>query len=514
MLKCQKNKFWLEHIPNLVCSFNLVPLADMDLAEQMNTLTRLVIVVSLVLSLVGFRFGFLFLLLSLLFIIMLYYIKRKNMERFNTEHYTPQRRSGKNTCKRQEELNLFGDLTSAGRFCNDTRPLDGPDGAFNNPQWMSVNQKLAGPANPKTKIPPVVVPPPADLSYWRANNLVIHSAINEESNVDVYQSGYQVSTCCAPSYGCEEVCRFAYPTQNPLARCGEGYQSEQTREPNSESTRENFELPYLKNESSSQREGCGLPYLKNSQEMIVRPNESGQVNVACGYNPIQLPRAGLPTNLPAGNCPQDPVMKQYNENLFTQTIQPGVYTTNQINEPINSNMGISFTQQFPPTTCKTNPVTGQVNYTEHDPRIMGEVITEPNMALETPVNEANVYDPRFTGYGTSYRAYTDEALGQTRFYYDDVDAIRMPNYIVRSAIDNQPFADQYGPLPQGNANGNKFNADIRAMANDAFMTSAIQFRNDITERAMRKSNARTWQQRQAPISTSNQRMLGGMGTCK
>ena len=41
------------------------------------------------------------------------------------------------------------------------------------------------------------------------------------------------------------------------------------------------------------------------------------------------------------------------------------------------------------------------------------------------------------------------SLGQTKFYYDDVDAIRMPNYITRSNIDHQPFADRYGPLPAG-----------------------------------------------------------------
>lgn len=88
-MKCQKNKLWLENITNLFCSYSLVPLDNMDLADQMNALTRLVIVVFIVLLLLGFRFSLLFLLLSLLFIIILYYIQKKNMETFKTEYFTP-----------------------------------------------------------------------------------------------------------------------------------------------------------------------------------------------------------------------------------------------------------------------------------------------------------------------------------------------------------------------------------------------------------------------------------------
>ena len=46
------------------------------------------------------------------------------------------------------------------------------------------------------------------------------------------------------------------------------------------------------------------------------------------------------------------------------------------------------------------------------------------------INQANIYDPRF-GYGTGYRSYIDETTGQPRFYYDDIDAITKPNYIVK-----------------------------------------------------------------------------------
>jgi Ca2+/Na+ antiporter len=508
MLKCQINKLWLENIANLFCTYNLLPLEGMSLEEQMNALSRLVIIVFVVLLLFNVQYSLLFLLLSLLFIIILYYIQKKNMEWYKSDYRYAENYQDANTVRSNSTISIAPDKKhvtfddkSSRRFCNDERPLDGPDGAFNNPNWMSVNQKLSGQANPKTKIPPVVVAPAADLSYWKANNLVTHSAINDESQIDVYQSGYQVSSCCAPTYGCGETSRLAIPIQNNIPVTNtynvEGYSND-----------------ILPNVHLKQTENISVPYMENTPELSVRHEEPGQVNTVCGYNPEQLIKSGLPTNLPAGNCQQDPVMKQYNNNLFTQTIQPGIYTRNQINEPINSNIGISFTQQYPPTTCETNPLTGEVNYIEYDPRIIQPIIEQPNMAVQTPVNEANIYDPRFTGYGTSYRSYTDDNLGQTRFYYDDIDAVRMPNYLVRSNIDVQPFADQYGPIKPGDSHGNKYNSNIRALANYSFMTSAIQQRTDLSTRMMRKANNRQWQLRQAPITRSGGRMLGGMGSCK
>jgi hypothetical protein len=532
-MKCSRNKFWLEHPANLFCDYTLLPLEGMVVAQQMNALTRLVFAVFLVLLLLGIKFSFIFLLLAMLFIIILYYIQKTNMEALKTEHFTadkhrhaphpsPQHRHAPHPSPqhrhagvpvparhpaKESRLSLDPrtgyvtyDNPTSKLFCDDARPLDGPNGAYNNPEWMSVNQKLVGPGNPKTLIAPVVVPPPADLSYWRANNLVTHSAVNDETQIDVYKSGYQVTTCCAPTWDCGESCPTAVPAPGPLGYqvfLKENYGSvdEGRAEPR---VKENFEVPYLKDTGEE-------------ETMYVRPNGPGQVNTACGYNPEQLFTADLPTNLGAGNCAKDPVMREFNHNLFTQTIQPDVYTTNQINEPINANIGISFDQQFPPTTCTTDEVTGVVNYTEHDPRIMEPVIEEPNLSVATAVTEANVYDPRYTGYGTSYRAYTDDQLGQPRFYYDDVDAIRMPNYVVRSDIDHQPFADQYGPIPEGNSNGNQYNSVIKALANDAFLQGTIQFRTELQERLMRKRNSEMWQLRKAPVRTGGQRMGGGTG---
>jgi hypothetical protein len=455
-------------------------------------------------------------------------------------------------------------LPSHTLFCNDETLL-----TPNDPNYISINQRLAGPANPKTFIAPVVTPPIADLEYWRANNLINHSHINSESQYDTYLSGYQVSNCCDridaclvptydsfdtlgtviegfdndPSYiGISDQQRPAAPKCNPLQRTQcpitspqpvtakpfeytgdftERYSS--IKETNSSDGYEGFSckegsdardplrnqhLQHVQTISSpkpvtSNFERENFEYSKHSEK--VSPNESGWVNTMCGYYPQQIENSNLPSNLASGNCERDEEMKRYNKNLFTQTIQPDVYTVNEVIEPINANIGISFTQQFEPVTC-TRDEREALTYTEHDPRVY-----KPKMVHNTPdmsVTEADVYDPRFTGYGTSYRAYNDKNIGQTRFYYDDIDAIRMPNYIVRSNIDFTNYADTYGPLHDSNKLGNKYNSNIRALAQDTFLRSSLQQRDDLMERLMRKRNAELWETRKYPMRT-----FGGQKGC-
>ena len=111
----------------------------------------------------------------------------------------------------------------------------------------------------------------------------------------------------------------------------------------------------------------------------------------------------------------------------------------------------------------------------------------------------NVYDPRFYGYGTSYRAYIEPVTEQPRFMYDDVNAIRMPNYIVRSNIDHIKNADSYGTLEESNKNGIENFLDLRKRVEKEWVDNSITFRNDMMERLMRKRNNELIQSRSMPI---------------
>jgi hypothetical protein len=108
----------------------------------------------------------------------------------------------------------------------------------------------------------------------------------------------------------------------------------------------------------------------------------------------------------------------------------------------------------------------------------------------------NVYDPRFSGYGTQDRSYVDN-MGRPQYFYDDVEAITMPNFVARSNVDVFPWASTYGPDVE------KDGDEYRQLANNAFTDSTILFRTELQERLMRKRNAEMWQRRAFPISTMN-----------
>ena len=390
-------------------------------------------------------------------------------------------------------------------FANDKVKLEP-----NDPNYVSNNYKIVGNPNPKTLIAPVIVPPIADLSYWKANNLITHTHINDNKNLDVYQSGYEVSNFCG-----DNTCPKINNNYN-FAKLNSNYKKIKQGDEHKLDTHRNnrFHQKYNDHQKKTHRkaeeevkENFKLADYDNQRDKI---ENIGLVNRSCGYDQNQFKKTGLPVNLSVGRCEKEPGLKDFNTNLHTEIIQPGVYTINQVNEPINSNIGISFEQQFEPLTYDVDEF--GITFTENDP--LNPNFNEKDNILKyneneviEPVTPYNIYDPRFTGYGTSYRAYTDENIGQTRFFYDDVDSIRMPNYVVRSKIDFADFADTYGPMKD--ERGNENNSTIRALANQKFVDDALTFRIGMQERLMRKVNSEKWQQRSKPISTGGQRMLGG-----
>ena len=597
-MKCQ-NKFWLYNPIDLLCSTTLIPLNNMDLEEKMNSITRFVILIFLLLFLTNCKKSYVFLIISILFIIIIYYIQKRNIMNNQTkENYSPDDpgflsktskyfpfmfmgRMDKEVRDRYPDLrNEMANITykkhscnNSNRFCNDNVPT-GYDETY-----ISSNQSLAGFPNERMNIKPIIIEPSHDLDHWRANNLVIHSHINDESVMDEYLSGYSVSNCCG--YECnaerkpvdgdklifkpqfdkvyckkgkyddnrgydETIKEFEYIEKNadeeqileesyinkedylPRNKLPEienrydmnfGYNNHGVtfepeiiekftpqkkynnfnQKPNEFSNQNN--QCYNKKEVSEYSQEYNYPYTEtmNSNKGIIGEPTNGDVNASCGYNPNNIYKSNLPSNYISGNCQRNEVFKDYNKNLFTQTIQPGVFSHSEILEPINSNIGISFQQQFEPVTCKSDDKS--VEFTLHDPRII-----EPVKIEKTPCDNEikatydNIVDPRQYGYGTSYRSYIDDLTGQPKFYYDDINSVRNPNYIVRSKIDHLKFADSYGPIPAEEVKGNSKTASIRALANDEFLRNSLKQRNDLTERWMRKMNTVLAQRREFPLS--------------
>ena len=489
MFKCSKNKLWLENPINLLCDYKFIPLEGMNYTEQMNAISRLIIIIFIIMLIIGFKESFLFIFFSLLFIIIIYYMQINKMkERFETLNNFQKKISNQSNQSNQSNnvkpiipyLYNNGNLKTPSDkfFCNDSININSvkfphyleKELIKNNPNFtkkennkesISKNQKLVGKANPKTLISPIIVPPIVDLEHWKTNNLVKPSIINSQSIIDNYQSGYEIIPNNIREYYKENLYHKTHKNETPFIKDSD------------------YETPFIKD--------------SDYKPPIID-------NIKCGYNQKQL----LVSNLQSNYSQRNPEIKKYNENIFTQIIQPGVYTRTEVNEPVNSNIGISFQQQFEPLT-KSIDEYGNITYIEHDPNLF---IPKPkNYKKNINNTEYDVYDPRFSGYGKENRGYNDDLLGQPKFYYEDINSIRMPNYIVRSNIDNQPFSDSYGN--NENNYGNK-TENIRELANNAFLENALDFRTDLQERLMRKNNARAWQQKMYPIQTGGQRNGGNM----
>lgn len=118
-----------------------------------------------------------------------------------------------------------------------------------------------------------------------------------------------------------------------------------------------------------------------------------------------------------------------------------------------------------------------------------------------------IYDPRMIGYSDNSRGYVDKLLGQPKFYYDDINAARAPNYITRNKIDIYSFGESTGRLRDPKSIGAC--GDNNQLAVEEYHNSALLHRADMMQSLMNKRNGEMWQLRQFPINTNGQRMLGG-----
>jgi hypothetical protein len=312
----------------------------------------------------------------------------------------------------------------------------------NEEKGITSNQALTGHAHPRTKIPPVIISRPYDYEYWQDSPMNVVSRVNKRTMHYPSLSGYNV---------------------NQLV----------------------------------DREWVGLESPHDDQAIYTSFN-----------NPL------------------------------IQTLQPGVYTNpNPADyDPINANLGITETPQFEPikeiimptlqgdgtmsenVLFNQNLLEGYSRKKLHEQQLQMQQIqngiNESNEIEEAyepivskqPIQEVpnlyNIYDPRFSGYGSQNRNYIEPMVNQPRYFYDDINSIRMPNYLVRSKIDScvTSFGDTYGPMKRDQLTLN----ETRPLAEKFYLDNNLNFRNDMMESLMRKRNSELWQLRQAPKNRGRQ----------
>lgn len=213
----------------------------------------------------------------------------------------------------------------------------------------------------------------------------------------------------------------------------------------------------------------------------------------------------------------DDYFAQPDRKLFLQDIQPKLYSYTVDQQPINSNIGITYAPQNPPPVLdqiKDNRLNRPI-YTRVDPQLVRTDGTRASQQIqpertnwsaeysnfvppEGSINFEDIYDPRFTSYGDPYRSYSDINLGQVQYYYSDVDAYRMPNFATRSNVDFIEYRTPQGqiwPEYQRTAGVD----DVRSHVESQYTADNTFHREDLMSLQMNKANRIAWAQRYAPL---------------
>lgn len=153
---------------------------------------------------------------------------------------------------------------------------------------------------------------------------------------------------------------------------------------------------------------------------------------------------------------------------------------------------------------------------ERDFIVDDEIVDDNDLPEVTVIDKqtpsmTDIVDPRFSGYGPTDRCYIDPNSGQRKYFYSDIDSIRMPPYVSRNNIDIYPWAPKYGAGFDGrnehhnstrvadSATTYKGLDSVRQDALDAYRCSTNRSRQELQESLMRKRNGEMWQLRSAPI---------------
>ena len=566
-----KSKFWLYDPKQIFKSADIIPMDNMSFEEQLNSITRLIIIIYIILGLMEYQHSIQFFILSIIFIILIFLINKemtKNKENFEigceSSRYDYK---NKGKCEPQMPQNVKNLYAAPQEAVWCSKPENVTTAQFANN--MALIDAGYPQGNPKTKIPPIIPPKALDNDFWKPNEFVVRPEINELPRKLWKQSGYLIPENCDKNFKIpnppikkphfkkiREPCNTEWKSSfNPdfedccseknvgkvfnnvtlktdvtdgVKMCNKDNENVQSFlatqdgrtnltdliKPIGKNVKENFQHRGAQHMAQQPGGKCnkqtspeGDISVKYGIPIQLCQPQDGDMIDGCGYNPRKQVFSNIPANQPSGACQEFPTMVGYNESLNTQILQPGVYTKTEVMEPQVWNLGISHTQQFQPVKESVDQFGNKI-FTQQNPRI--NCSKNQKIVVEPPSpNYANVYDPRGYGYGSNNRMYIDPLTGRPRFYYDDINAIREGNFFIRSNVDSLPYTDHYGQV-RTDEDRKEYLDTARQRVNDSYLNGTLQNRTELQERLMRKYQERARQQKQAPIHTRGTTTGGGL----
>jgi hypothetical protein len=504
-----KEKLWIDDINSFFGDWAIVPTSNMTKEEKLNSITRLILLISIILLLFGKKDASLYILiLGLLVVIVIYSQESKTIEKFHdknvAEGYALIERFDdfdvQNLSEKNEIYRNLGTPSSKGRTVGNytlpggRAPIYTCDVTYyptmmsgNSANVVSKNSALTGPQNPKTLIPPPIAPPLADLDTWKASEWTTHSHVNSRT--------VQYEDEAGPFMTFDNNSENVFPVN-----CLSSYEDDQANNP------------------CFRRCLTGLG-IKN-EFGIVEPFEE----IGSRLSSRQVNRFGKPPKLVREL--NEPYSYSNNDLIepFISELQPGIYTSN-MDQPILANDGLLPDIPQGRTSLYTPMINGK-------PRDGMEIYVEDkeadaiiglndsgyrtlDRAYELPQRYVRERLPKRYGEWRPRRSTLPGINSNTRTEYGSGDFI--PDGIgveeVRDLSGAEEMSEYY--------NKNKLDMYVvdKTAPLYAINPSAVQmqievtnrFRSDMQESLMRKRNAEAWQRKQYPLDTNHRRMLGGTG---
>ncbi len=373
--------------------------------------------------------------------------------------------------------------------------------------------------NPKTFITPTIVPKSHDESTWSAPNYV-RSGINKLKSSDITELDDNHGNVLHATPYYKKPDKF-----DKNSNTDKNQSTPQTKEPYSDV---NLQDPGSNN-ANNQMKGTpiGDLFKGESRVRVLKNNEFNKAIAAPQQEVMGFPyetREGVILPLTPTNAYTEKELMQTPRNLYLQSLGPNEYSYSDVTYPINNNLGISYTPVMPPRVkdqiinSTTYPWSTQPLYHRIDPQLIRE--NQPaGRAQELPtrspysaeytgykpegtIDYNNIYDGKFTGYGSPFRSYTDVNTGQVQYYYSDIDAYRQPNFIVRNKVDHVDFKDPMDKVIPEYPREVSLD-DLKDQVESQWSADQISYREDLMERQMRKRNSEMYQLRMAPLMQQN-----------
>jgi len=450
-------EFWLSN-PSYLFRPILVPESHMNLEAQLNALTRLIIIIGIILFSLKFKFYWIFIILSLLMIIIVYYCKMSQRENYSSSNFPqtnyPFESYGeimKNRCPRadvgypQENLSFV----QANRLSTYNKTDVGVD--FFSPPIQIQERSM---------IPPIIVPKAFDKEVWTPNDGVNQTDINSTILEDV-TFNFLSNENCAPNEklvvgkahkGLTNAAKLMSADENAPSYVGD-YMNLPTDTLFNQDIQPKKDFSYFVERHQPINGNYAISeipdwnespekvyYNRESHRNIERmPNKRGFASYGA-YDPQLVRDSG-----PAGRLAEMPIRSEWSARL------------------------------------SSHDPTGTIDYN-------------------------SIFDPRFTGYGDPYRSYLDVDKGQISYYYGDVDAYRHPVFIGRSKVDFIEDREPMGKIrPMYRRERSMCLNDAIEEAENRFVNDTTSFRESIMGSQMAKRNSEMWQMRYFPKRLMNSR---------